>query len=121
MQKQRLILIILVGVLAIGNVYFGMKAYSLSKELAISEADAASVHKNEKVIDFTRLFIEKVLNAEKEVDFETRLQLENVVRNLKDDQILASWQKFTASKTEAAAQSEVKILLRLLIGKAISP
>ena len=119
MQKQRLILIILVGMLAIGNVYFGMKAYSLSKELAVSEADAASVHKKEKVIGFTRLFIEKVLNADKEVDFETRLQLENVVRDLRDGEILALWQKFTGSKTEAEAQTEVKNLLRLLISKAI--
>ena len=119
MQKQRLILIIVVGALTMSAVYFGMKTYSLSRELAISQADAASVHKNEQVINFARFFIEKVLNTDTEVDFETRLQLENAVRNLKDDQILARWQKFIASKTEAEAQTEVKNLLRLLIGKSI--
>lgn len=121
MQKQRLILIIVIGALTISAVYFGMKTYSLSKESAISRADAASVHKNEKVINFTQLFIEKVLNADKEVDFETRLSLENAVRDLKDGEALSGWQKFTASKTEAEAQAEVKELLRLLIGKAVNP
>ena len=119
MQKQRLILIIVIGALIIGNAYFGMKTYSLSKELAISQADAASVHKNEKVINFMRVFIEKVLNAEAEVDFETRLQLENAVRELKDDEVLVGWQKFIGSKTETEAQTEVKNLLRVLINKAI--
>lgn len=119
MQKQRLVLIVLIGALLIGNAYFGLKTYSLSKELAISQADAAAVHKNEAIIGFTRLFIEKVLNADTEVDFETRLQLENTVRDLKDDEVLSGWQRFIGSKTEAEAQTEVKNLLRLLTAKAI--
>ena len=118
-SRNRLVLIVAVGVLIIGNAYFGMKVYSLSKELAISQADAAAVHTNEKIINFTRLFIEKVLNAEGEVDFETRLSLENAVRDLKDAEVLSGWQKFIGSETEAEAQNEVKNLLRLLIGKAI--
>ena len=120
MQKQRLILVVLVGVLVIGNAYFMMKSYSLSRALVVSKAEVASVHKNEKVIDFTRFFVEKVLNVDTEVDFETRLQLENAVRDLKDDEVLAGWQKFTESKTETEAQREVKDLLRLLMSKAIS-
>jgi len=118
MQKQRLILLITIGLFLIGNVYFIMKSYSLSKELAISQANPASVHKNENVISFTRLFVDKVLNADKEVDFDTRLQLENAVRDLKDVQILAGWQKFTESKTNAEAQQNVKDLLKILIMKA---
>lgn len=118
-NKNRLLLIIAVGVLIIGTAYFGLKTYSLSKELALSQAEAAAVHKNEKIILFSRLFIEKVLNADKEVDFETRLQLENAVRDLKDGEVLSGWQKFIGSKTEAQAQTEVKNLLRLLISKAI--
>jgi hypothetical protein len=70
---------------------------------------------NEKVLDFTKLFIEKVLKAETEVDFETRLKLENAVRNLGDEEILTQWQKFTESKTEAEAQEEVKNLLEMLL------
>jgi hypothetical protein len=72
---------------------------------------------NEKVLEFTNLFIEKVLKAQTEVGFETRLKLENAVRNLNDEEILAQWQKFTESKTEAGAQEEVKNLLQMLVSK----
>ena len=117
-KKTRLILIIAFGALLIVAVYFILKTYSLSKALSIAKTDIASVQKNDKVIDFTRVFIEKVLNADREVDFNTRLQLENDVRNLKDDEILAGWQKFTESKTNTEAADNVKELLKILISKA---
>ncbi len=117
-DKNRLILIIIAGVIIIANVYFIAKIYSLSRELSISKAEVAAVHKNEKVINFMRIFIEKVLNAEKEVDFSTRLQLENDVRNLKDEKIFAGWQKFIESKTNSEAAENVKELLKILITKA---
>ena len=120
MQKQRLILLVLIGALVIGSVYLVLKNYSLSKKLVASQADAVSIHKNEKIISFTQLFVDKVLNADKEVDFETQLQLENAARDLKDNEVLALWQKFTNSKTETEAQAEVKNLLRLLISKTIT-
>jgi len=117
-NKTRLIIIIAFGILLIVAVYFIFKTYSLSKALSIAPSDAASVQKNEKVIDFARVFIEKVLNADTEVDFNTRLQLENDVRNLKDDEILAGWQKFTESKTNTEAAVNVRELLKILIMKA---
>ena len=58
-----------------------------------------------------------MLKAEKEIDFETRLKLENAVRNIGDDEILIQWQKFIESKTEAEAQTGVKNLLDLLVDK----
>lgn len=64
---------------------------------------------------FTELFVEKVLKTGKEVDFETRLQLENSVRELNNAEILNQWQKFIESKTEADAQIEVRNLLEILI------
>lgn len=48
---------------------------------------------------------------------ETRLRLENAVRDLNNEQILAQWQKFTTSKTETEAQTQVKNLLELLVNK----
>ena len=63
------------------------------------------------------MFIKDVLQADKEVDFETRLKLENAVRDLKDQEILAGWQSFIDSKTEQDAQSNVKKLLGILISK----
>jgi CRISPR/Cas system endoribonuclease Cas6 (RAMP superfamily) len=61
--------------------------------------------------------IEKVLKAEKEVDFETRLKLENAVREINDKEILNQWIKFTESKTEDEAQNNIKNLLDLLVDK----
>ena len=119
-NKTRLIIIIAFGALLITAIYFMMKTYSLSKALSEAETNAASVHKNEKVINFTRVFIEKVLKAEGEVDFETRLQLETAVRALDDEAILQAWQKFTESETEAEAQAEVKNLLTVLVEKFIA-
>ncbi len=69
------------------------------------------------VLNFIKFFIEKVLKAENEVDFETRLKLKNAVRNLSDEEILNQWNKFVESKTENEAQEEAKNLLEMLINK----
>lgn len=70
---------------------------------------------NQPVQLFTKNFIAKVLKGE--VDFETRLKLENEVRELNDKDILITWQKFTAAKSEIEAQMAVKNLLALLSDK----
>ena len=116
MSKQKIALIIVL-ILLIGNIFFGYKYFALQKELETTKATIKTQQINEKILDFTKLFIEKVLKAETEVGFETRLKLENAVRNLGDEEILNQWQKFTESKTEAEAQTEVKNLLEMLIGK----
>lgn len=109
--------IILVLILLAGNVFFGFKYSAVQKKLKLAQAVLETQKTNEKVLDFTKLFIEKVLKAETEIDFETRLKLENAVRNLEDKEILAQWQKFVESKTEAGAQEEVKNLLEMLVNK----
>lgn len=81
------------------------------------QLEAAAASTNKPVLTFTKNFIDKVLKAEKEVDFDSRLKLENDVRELKDEAILAQWQKFTGSKTELEAQTAVKDLLALLVSK----
>ncbi len=75
---------------------------------------------NKKVLDFTSLFIEKVLRSETDVDFEERLTLETAVRDLNDQEISFQWRKFTESKTKEDAQIEVKNLLALLLEKISS-
>ncbi len=117
MANQKTILIIITLLLLAGNVFFGVKYFAVQKELRQTQAALETQKTNEKVLDFAKLFIEKVLKAETEVDFETRLKLENVVRNLSDEEILTQWQKFTESKTEIQAQEEVKNLLEILVNK----
>lgn len=117
MNKKRLIFIIAIGLLVVGNVYLALHYRSSSKELSAVKKENESFRKNEKVISFTRLFVGMVLKGGKEIGFEDRLKLENSVREIKDDEILNSWRKFTESKTETSAQEEAKNLLEILTNK----
>lgn len=116
-MKNRIIFIAIIGALFVSNVYFILKANSLGGDLANAKKDISSFNRNSKIISFSRLFVDNVLKAGKEVNLNTRLKLENAVRDIKDDEILAQWDKFTKSQTESEAQNEVKNLLDLLMKK----
>ena len=116
-MKKRIFIIAVIGGLVVSNSYFALKARSLGGELNDARKETSSFHRNEKVINFSRLFIGSVLKSGNEVDFDTRLKLENAIRDIKDDEILAQWNNFTKSQTEADAQNEVKNLLDLLMKK----
>jgi hypothetical protein len=114
---RNLILGVIILLLLAGNIYFIIQYSTLRKELKETRAELQTKEFNEKIINFTSLFIEEVLKAEGEIDFETRLSLENAVRNLGDEEILSQWREFTESETEAGAQIEVKNLLEILVSK----
>lgn len=116
MRNSKITLIIILILLAV-SVFFGVKYFAIQKELSQTQIALEVQKTNEKVLDFTKLFIEKVLKAKTEVDFEIRLNLENSVRNLEDEGILEQWTKFVNSKTEIEAQEEVKNLLEILVSK----
>ena len=116
-NKKRILIIIVIGVLVIGNVFLGMNYYFTLKDLQTVKLTESKVELNQKVLSFTSLFIKKVLQANTEVDFNTRLSLENSVRDLNDPAVMTEWQNFTDSKTEADAQNSVKKLLGILIDK----
>jgi len=115
-NKPKTTLIIILILLA-GNIFLGVKYFSVQKELRQTQTALQTQTTNEKVLEFSKLFIKEVLKAETEVNFDTRLKLETAVRNLGDEEILNQWQKFVDSKTEAGAQTEVKNLLELLLNK----
>ena len=117
MPKQKIILTIIILILTTVSIFSGFNYFLARKKLQIVEQQLKVQQNNIEVVNFTKLFIDKVLKAEKEVSFEDRLKLENSVRDLDDDEILALWTKFTASKTEAEAQNAVKNLLELLVKK----
>ena len=108
-----IIIVLLIGV----NLYTISRLVTVNRQLAGLEATATQRTVNDKVLVFTKLFIEKVLKAKSEVNFEDRLQLENMVRDLKDDAILKDWNAFVGSKTELEAQNGVKELLTELANK----
>ncbi len=118
MNNPKLILCLVVVSLSLAaNVFFAARYAAVQKELRETQAALETKKTNDKVLEFTKLFIEEVLKAKTEVDFDTRLQLENAVRGIGDEEILTQWQKFTETKTEVEAQQEVKNLLEMLINK----
>ena len=118
---DKIFLILVIMILLAGNIFFWLKYSATQQELEKTKETLAVQKTNEKILDFTKLFIEKVLKAEEEINFEDRLKLENAIRNLNDEEILAQWNKFLASKDEMEAQREVKNLLELLINKIRTP
>ena len=116
-NKNRVFIIIIISALIVGNVLFGLNYFLAYQELKTIKSVQSKVDVNEGVVNFASLFVKKVLQADTEVDFETRLSLENAVRNLKDEAIMAEWQNFIKSKTEKEAQDSVKMLLGILIDK----
>ncbi|MBI4837445.1 MAG: hypothetical protein HY813_03535 [Candidatus Portnoybacteria bacterium] len=116
-HDSKFIILILILILLAGNIFLGVKYISLVKELRQTQAALQTQTTNEKILEFSKLFIKEVLKAETEVSFDTRLKLENAVRNLGDEEILNQWSKFVESKTEVGAQEEVKNLLEILINK----
>lgn len=116
-SSKNYIQIIFIIVLVAGNIFFGGKYILSQKEFNQEKVVLEKQKLNEDILNFTKLFIEKVLKTETEVDFETRLMLENAVRNLDDKDILKQWQEFVASQDENEAQEKVKDLLSILINK----
>jgi hypothetical protein len=125
MNKQKLMIILIISLIVM-NMFLLYRYLLISKEIekmkiASGLPEKSNIispnTKNEKIINFLKLFITKVLKAEGEVDFETRLKLENAVREIQDKEILDQWTKFTESKTEEEAQKNVKDLLEILVNK----
>ena len=104
MLNRKTLLTVAVLLLISGNLFFGWRYFSMKKELYNEQLRVKTQTMNEKILDFNKYFIDKVLKAEGEIDFETRLKLETAVRNLNDNDILALWQKFVESKDEISAQ-----------------
>lgn len=91
----------------------GWLTYQLSTALSAYH----SGQNNTKILAFTSMFVEKVLMASADIDFDTRLTLETSVRALNDQQIFDQWQKFTKAVTKEDSSNDAKILLDLLIKK----
>ena len=116
-NERKIGVAIAIMILLLGNIYFGATYVSTRKALQAANTALAAQKRNEKVLAFTKLFIEKVLKAKTDVDFETRLKLENDVREIGDSEILTEWQQFTGSTSELEAQTAVKNLLGTLVDK----
>lgn len=116
-NKTKFIYFVLVLILIAGNSYFLAKNVSLEAQLKQANLSLESRKSSEQISAFARLFVQKVLKSDKEVDFESRLELENAVRGLDDAEMLDGWNKLVNSKDEKEAQAAVKGLLEMIVNK----
>ncbi|MDP3057374.1 MAG: hypothetical protein Q8N37_02530 [bacterium] len=117
-NNQKFACLMVFILLLAGNIYFAIKYFSQQKELNQAKSSLEAVQSNKKYLDFNKMFIDKILKANGTVDIETRLELENAVRNLGDAEILAQWKKFIDSPGEKDSQEAVKNLLGMLAEKS---
>ncbi|MCK5413093.1 MAG: hypothetical protein KAI57_01830 [Candidatus Pacebacteria bacterium] len=116
MRKQKIISIVVILILFVTTLFFAINYSQTKKDLDQTKLTITNYQESEKVIDFTELFVEEVLNSNGgEIDFETRLKLENSVRGLNNEEILSQWKKFIDSEDEIEAQGIVKGLLNMLV------
>ena len=105
-------ILLLAGLIALGAEYFVLK-----ENFDDIQKRANTVTLNNNILIFTRMFVDKVIKSNGEVDFDTRLKLENSIRNINDEKILAEWKDFIDSKTEVEAQNNVRDLLSILMAR----
>ena len=114
--KERVPFLVILILVAIVLVLAG-RYYIEKHDLIAAQNTVKTFQYDQKVLNFTKLFITKVLKADGEVSFEDRLLLENTVRAINDKTIFNQWQKFVNAKTALEAQIEVKNLLEMLVNK----
>ena len=81
-----LFFIVLLFVSLAANIYL---VFQLRQSIKLVEAQKINL----KILAFRNMFTQKVLLADGEVDFDTRLTLENAVRALNDQEIFDQWEK----------------------------
>ncbi len=111
------LMLIVILLLFFVNIFIGYKYFVLQKKIENTKIILKTQQTNKKILEFTKFFIEKVLKAKTEINFETRLKLESLVQDLNNKEILIQWQKFLESKTETEAQNNTNDLLKILIEK----
>ena len=118
MVKKSVVFVVVI--LVASNVYFAVSSFSMRGELNRMNNTVLQSSRNEKALSFMQMFITDVLKSDEEVNFETRLKLENAVREISDKDILEGWQDFINSPDEVVAQDNVKNLLDVLANKIAS-
>jgi len=108
---KRAIQILFIFLLFLSLAANGWLAYLLYQTLAVSQTQQM----NNNVLSFANMFVEKVLMADKEIDFDTRLELETTVRSLNNTAIFDQWQAFVKAETKEDASQQAKQLLNLLV------
>ena len=118
MKNSEKILTAVVVVLTLFSAYLSTQYFFDKAQIKKDNQIIKAQTKNENITAFTQLLIDKVLSGQAMVSFDDRLQLENAVRNLNDQEIFDQWQKFVKAGTTQDGQRNLTLLLKLLIAKA---
>lgn len=111
MKTKKALLIIFIFLFCISvafNAYLAFEVAKFTEQYTEREQD-------DKFLVFRDMFVKNVFLNSSEIDFDTRLEMENAVRSLDDQEILFQWQRFTKSTTPEEASLQAKKLLQLLI------
>lgn len=117
MDKKKLLLICVFCFLIVCNIYLIARIFMISKELKVANESIYTQQSDQKILFFAKLFVNKVLREDDEIDFEDRLKLENAVRDINDQEIFNKWQSFIVSKNSQEAQQIVADLFSILFDK----
>ena len=115
MQKSNYLIAIMGLILSAGIIFLTLQLFIYKAELVSAEKTVQGQQTNEKILTFTKLFVDKIFRKDPQVSFEDRLELENAVRVLNNQEIFDQWQKFTNSTGEEDAQTQAVNLFNLLL------
>jgi hypothetical protein len=109
---------IIIIVLVIGNIFFALQyVQSIKKEKEVKIAQTSVSQTQSQSIQFLKLFVDSVFISKTPISSDVRLTLESDVRQLKDADVTAEWEKFVGAKDVKSSQEEALKLLGILIGK----
>lgn len=113
-------LIIIIGlILSVGIIFLTLQLFIYKIDLLKAEKTIQGQQTNEKILSFTKLFVDKIFKKNPEVSFEDRLDLENSVRDLNNQEIFDQWRKFTTSADEGDAQTQAVNLFNMLLNNIV--
>ncbi len=119
-DKTRLMANVLMLILVGMNIFFSIQyTQGMKRDDEKLAAETAKTEERIKISKFMKLFIDKVLGTSGTISFEDRVKLENDVRSLGDQTIVAQWEAFVASKDSDSAQKNAVLLMSMLMNKMI--
>ena len=119
LDKTKIVTNILLVVLVSGNIFFSIQYTENLKQQQMQKED--SIGTNIQVSRFLKLFVDVVLNTEvgKTISYDNRVKLENDVREIKDADVIKSWDKFVESTDAKVAQKNAASLMKMLTNKLL--
>ena len=119
LDKTKIVTNILLVILVSGNIFFSIQYTENLKQQQMQKED--SIGTNIQVSRFLKLFVDVVLNTEvgKTISYDNRVKLENDIREIKDAEIIKSWDKFVESTDAKVAQKNAASLMKMLTNKLL--